>query len=191
VSFIELTLLAVGLSLDAFSVSICKGLGMERISWRTTLMIACAFGLFQAGMPLIGWALGSRLLWLIAPIDHWIAFGLLAFIGYGMICDALSKDDEVERGSVTRVPLRELLVLSVATSIGALASGIALASLSIDIVAAVALIGITTFALSVAGVLIGHRFGAVHRRFATLAGGIILILIGTKVLLEHLGVLVL
>lgn len=188
---VELTLLAVGLSLDAFSVAICKGLGMARLNWRTAFEIALAFGLFQAGMPLIGWALGTQFLWLIEPIDHWIAFVLLGFIGGSMIHEALTDNEEIERGSVDRVPLGELAMLAVATSIDALTSGIALASLNIDIVAAVSLIGVITFSLSFAGVAVGHRFGDRHRRIATIAGGVILILIGTKVLLEHLGVLVL
>lgn len=187
----ELTLLAVGLSLDAFSVSICKGLGMTRINWSTTLELALTFGLFQAGMPLIGWALGSQFLWLIEPVDHWIAFILLALIGSGMIREALENQEDIERGSVDHVPLDELLMLAVATSIDALASGIALAPLAIDIVYAVVLIGIITFCLSFAGVLIGNRFGARHRKVASIVGGVILILIGAKVLLEHLGVLAL
>ena len=188
---VELTLLAVGLSLDAFSVAICKGLGMARLNWRTAFEIALAFGLFQAGMPLIGWALGTQFLWLIEPIDHWIAFVLLGFIGGSMIHEALTDNEEIERGSVDRVPLGELVMLAIATSIDALTSGIALASLNIDIVAAVSLIGVITFSLSFAGVAVGHRFGDRHRRIATITGGVILILIGTKVLLEHLGILVL
>ena len=169
----ELILLAVGLSLDAFSVAICKGLGMAKINWLTALEIALAFGIFQGGMPLIGWALGSQFLWLIEPIDHWIAFILLAFIGGGMIREALTDDEAIERGSVDRVPLRELLVLAV------------------DIVYAAVLICLITFALSLAGVLIGCRFGAANHKAATIAGVVILILIETKVLLEHLGILVL
>ena len=188
---VELILLAVGLSLDAFSVSICKGLGMARVNWLTTLELAFAFGLFQAGMPLIGWALGSQFLWLIEPVDHWIAFILLALIGGGMIREALEGQGDIERGSIDHVPLNELLMLAVATSIDALASGIALAPLEIDIVCAVSLIGIITFCLSIAGVLIGNRFGARHRRIASIVGGAILILIGAKVLLEHLGILAL
>lgn len=187
----ELTLLAVGLSLDAFSVSICKGLGVARINWLTTLELALAFGLFQAGMPLIGWALGSQFLWLIEPVDHWIAFILLALIGGGMIREALGNQEDVKRGSVDHVPLNELLMLAIATSIDALTSGIALAPLAIDIMQAVVLIGITTFCFSLAGVFIGNRFGAKHHKVASIVGGVILILIGAKVLLEHLGVLAL
>lgn len=187
----ELILTAIAVSLDAFSVAICKGLGMARLNWKTTFQIALAFGLFQAGMPLLGWALGSQLLWLIAPIDHWIAFGLLAFIGTNMIREALGSDEQLDRGSITSVPLGELIMLAIATSIDALTVGIAFATLEIRIVPAVTLIGITTFCFSLAGVLIGHRFGAKHHKVATIVGGSMLILIGTKVLLEHLGVLTL
>ena len=189
--FVELFLLAVGLSMDAFSVSICKGLGMRRVNWRITLALAVAFGGFQAGMPVIGWALGSQFLWLIEPVDHWIAFCLLAFIGGNMIREAIAGDEEAESAPVERIDLGELLMLAIATSIDALTVGIAFASLSVNIWASVALIGVTTFAFSVAGVLIGNQFGMRYQRPAQIAGGVILILIGTKVLLEHLGILVL
>lgn len=188
--FVELLLLAVGLSMDAFSVAVCKGLGMRRVNWRVTLALAAAFGGFQAGMPLLGWALGSQFLWLIAPVDHWIAFGLLAFIGGNMIREALS-DEEEDAGTVDHIDLRELLMLAVATSIDALTVGIAFASLSVNIVVSVTLIGVITFGLSIVGVLVGNQFGMRYRRPSQIAGGVILILIGTKVLLEHLGILVL
>ncbi len=183
----ELFLLAVGLSMDAFSVSVCKGLGMQRIDWRTTLVLALAFGGFQGGMPLIGWALGTQLLWLIEPIDHWIAFGLLAFIGGGMIREAITGEEEDEANG--RLSAREVLLLAIATSIDALTVGIAFASLSVNIWLSVALIGITTFVLSIVGVLVGNQFGMRYQRPSQIAGGVILILIGTKVLLEHLGFL--
>ena len=186
----ELFLLAVGLSMDAFSVSVCKGLGMRRVDWKTTLILALAFGAFQAGMPVIGWALGSQLLWLIEPIDHWIAFGLLAFIGGGMIREAISEDDE-EVGASSTIDAREVLMLAIATSIDALTVGIAFASLSVNIWLSVSLIGVTTFALSIVGVLVGNQFGMRYRRPSQFIGGVILILIGLKVLLEHLGILVL
>lgn len=190
-SFVELMLLAVGVSMDAFSVSVCKGLGMRRVNWKVTLVLALAFGGFQAGMPVIGWALGSQFLWLIEPIDHWIAFGLLGFIGTNMIREALAEEDEDAAETPDAIDWGELLMLAIATSIDALTVGIAFASLSVDIVVSVALIGVTTFCFSVAGVLIGNQFGMRFRRPASIAGGIILILIGTKVLLEHLGILVL
>ncbi|MBR3317589.1 MAG: manganese efflux pump [Atopobiaceae bacterium] len=187
-SFVELFLIAVGLSMDAFSVSVCKGLGMRRIDWKTTLVLALAFGGFQAGMPVIGWALGSQLLWLIEPVDHWIAFGLLAFIGGNMIREALSDEEDDASDAVS---LKEVLILAVATSIDALTMGIAFASLSVNIWLSVALIGVTTFVLSVVGVLVGNQFGMRYQKPSQIAGGIILILIGLKVLLEHLGILVL
>lgn len=189
-SFVELLLLSVGLAMDAFSVSVCKGLGMRRVSMRVALALAIAFGVFQAGMPVIGWALGSQFLWLIEPVDHWIAFGLLALIGSNMIREAVTEEDEGEETS-ERIDWGELLMLAIATSIDALTVGIAFASLSVDIVVSVSLIGVTTFCLSLAGVFLGNRFGMRFRRPASIAGGIILILIGTKVLLEHLGILVL
>lgn len=192
--FAELFLLAVGLSMDAFSVSVCKGLGMRRVNMKTTLALALAFGGFQAGMPVIGWALGSQFLWLIEPVDHWIAFVLLALIGGNMIREALTEDEEnvnaeeaASKGE--HVPLGELLMLAVATSIDALTVGIAFASLSVNIVLSVSLIGVTTFVLSVAGVFIGNAFGMRYQKPSQIAGGVILILIGIKVLLEHLGVL--
>lgn len=190
-SFFELFLLAVGLSMDAFSVSICKGLGMQKVNWRVTLALAVAFGAFQAGMPVIGWALGSQFLHIIEPIDHWIAFGLLAFIGGNMIREALSDDEDDDAGTVDHIDLGELLMLAIATSIDALTVGIAFASLSVNIWMSVALIGITTFVFSIAGVLIGNQFGMRYRKPSQIVGGIILILIGAKVLLEHLGILVL
>ena len=189
--FLELFLLAVGLSMDAFSVAVCKGLGMKRIRWRDTLLIALAFGGFQAGMPLLGWALGSQFLWLIEPVDHWIAFCLLGLIGGNMIREAIAGDEEVEEDSGAGIALGELLMLAVATSIDALTVGIAFASLSVNIVLSVTLIGVITFVLSGVGVVIGNQFGMRFQKSAQIAGGTILILIGTKVLLEHLGILVL
>ena len=187
-SLVELFLLAVGLSMDAFSVSICKGLGMRRIRWKDALALALAFGGFQGGMPIIGWALGSRFLWLIEPIDHWIAFGLLGWIGVNMIREAL-QEDEVDEDESQGVGLRELLMLAVATSIDALTVGIAFASLSVDIWSSALLIGVVTFLLSLVGVVLGNQFGMRFRKPSQIAGGVILILIGVKVLLEHLGFL--
>ena len=186
----ELCLLAVGLAMDAFSVSVCKGLGMSKVNIRTTLALALAFGGFQAAMPLIGWALGSQFMWLIAPVDHWIAFLLLAIIGGNMIREAF-LDEEDSSEEVETLGLGELLMLAIATSIDALTVGIAFASLSVNIVLSVALIGVTTFVLSICGVFIGNAFGLRYQRKAQITGGVILILIGLKVLLEHLGILVL
>lgn len=191
--FAELVLIAVGLAMDAFAVSICRGLGMRRLNLRTAAVLALFFGGFQALMPLIGWALGSQFMWLIAPVDHWVAFVLLAFIGAKLLWEAFHEDGEgCDCGEDTsRVDLREFLVLAVATSIDALAAGISFAALSVDIGVTVALIGIITFALSFVGVAVGHFFGARFEKPASVAGGVVLILIGLKVLLEHLGVLTL
>lgn len=187
--FVELFLIGVGLSMDAFAVSICKGLGMRRLNMRQALVIGLFFGGFQALMPLIGWALGTQLADFITPIDHWIAFILLALIGGKMLLDAFSGGDEEDAGEPkdTRLDLKELLMLAIATSIDALAVGVTFAFLGVNIVVAIAVIGVTTFVLSVVGVAVGHAFGARYEKGATIAGGIVLILIGCKILLEHLG----
>lgn len=189
--FVELLLVGVGLSMDAFAVSVCKGLCMKRLNMRQALVIALFFGGFQALMPLIGWALGTQFEQFITPVDHWIAFGLLLIIGAKMLWDSFHGDDD-ERLSCAvdgRLDLRELTMMAVATSIDALAVGITFAFLRVDIVASVVVIGVTTFALSLVGVAVGHRFGARYEKTATIAGGVVLILIGLKILLEHLGVL--
>lgn len=193
VGFVELFLIGVGLSMDAFAVSVCKGLGMSRLNIRQATIISLFFGGFQALMPLIGWALGTQLADFITPIDHWIAFILLALIGGKMLFDAFRGDDEGEADEPkdTRLDLKELLMLAIATSIDALAVGIAFAFLGVNIVWAIAVIGVTTFALSVVGVAAGHAFGARYEKGATIAGGIVLILIGCKILLEHLGIIAL
>lgn len=192
----ELALLAVGLSMDAFAVSICKGLGMKKINLKVAVVLGLFFGGFQAGMPVIGWALGSQFMGIIGPIDHWIAFILLAFIGGKMLREAFTEDededeDESDGKDAEKIDLGEYLILAIATSIDALAVGISFAALSADIVPAVSLIGITTFIFSVAGVAIGRIFGARYEKPATIVGGVALILIGLKILLEHLGILVL
>lgn len=190
----ELVLLAVGLSMDAFAVSICKGLGMKKINLKVAVVLGLFFGGFQAGMPVIGWALGSQFMGIIGPIDHWIAFILLAFIGGKMLWEAFTEDededeDEGDGKDAEKIDLGEYLILAIATSIDALAVGISFAVLSVDIMPAVSLIGITTFIFSVAGVVIGHTFGARYEKPATIVGGVVLILIGLKILLEHLGIL--
>lgn len=182
----ELLLIAVGLSMDAFAVSVCKGLGMRRLNVRVALVLALLFGVFQAGMPVIGWFLGSQFLWLIEPVDHWIAFVLLGFIGGKMILDAVRGEEE-ESGVVDRVAWGEFLMLAVATSIDALAVGISLAALNVEIVPSVLIIGVVTFVLSLVGVLVGHLFGSRFERPAQIVGGVVLVLIGVKVLLEHVG----
>lgn len=169
----ELALLAVGLSMDAFAVSICKGLGMKKINLKVAVVLGLFFGGFQAGMPVIGWALGSQFMGIIGPIDHWIAFILLALIGGKMLREAFTEDedeDESDGKDAEKIDLGEYLILAIATSIDALAVGISFAALSADIVPAVSLIGITTFIFSVAGVAIGRIFGARYEKPATIVG---------------------
>lgn len=185
---LELVLIAVGLSMDAFAVSLCKGLSMGRLNLRNAGVIALFFGGFQALMPLLGWLLGKQFESYITSIDHWIAFILLAFIGGKMVYEVLKGDSCYAEGGYV-LNIRELLVLAVATSIDALAVGITFAFLRVSILPAVLLIGGITFVLSLAGVCIGHKFGAKLKSKAELAGGVVLILIGVKILLDHLGIL--
>ncbi len=197
--FFELFMIAVGLSMDAFAVAVCKGLGMRRLSLSRAAIIAAFFGFFQAFMPVVGWALGSQFAQLVEPIDHWIAFGLLAFIGGKMIWDAFHEDDETsdvpgEMANGRSMPeppldLRELVMLAIATSIDALAVGVTFAFLRVDIAPAASFIGVVTFVLSFAGVVIGHQFGSRWEKPSTIVGGVVLILIGVKTLVEHLGLL--
>lgn len=185
----ELFLIAVGLSMDAFAVSLCKGLCMKKLRWGQGLVIALFFGGFQLLMPLAGWILGKQFERYITPIDHWIAFLLLAYIGGKMIWESLHGAEETECPTDPKLKWSELIVLSVATSIDALAVGITFAFLQVSIVPAVVEIGLTTFALSMIGVLVGHRFGTKLQHKAELAGGIVLVFIGLKILLEHLGLI--
>lgn len=185
-SLFSLFVLAVGLSMDAFAVSICKGLSMKKITLGKASIVGLWFGGFQALMPMIGYLLGSQFEQYITAIDHWIAFILLCFIGASMIKESLSKDEEDVNDSLD---MKTMFILAVATSIDALAVGVTFAFLQVAIVPAVSFIGITTFILSAIGVKVGHVFGTRYKSKAELAGGIILILIGTKILLEHLGIL--
>ena len=188
--FVELLLLAIGLSMDAFAVSVCKGLCMKRLNLRQATVIALFFGGFQALMPLVGWALGTQFEQFITPVDHWIAFVLLALIGGKMLWDAFHEDDqELSCPADGKLDLRELVMLAVATSIDALAVGVTFAFLQVNIVPAITIIGCTTFVISIAGVYVGNVFGSRYKSRAELTGGIILILIGLKILLEHLGVI--
>lgn len=187
-TLIELLLTGVGLSMDAFAVSMCKGLGMKRLNKKNALIIGLYFGGFQALMPLIGYLLGRQFEHLITGVDHWIVFALLAYIGGKMIYDALKKKDETECCG-DALNHKEMLLLALATSIDALAVGISFAFLDVSILPAITIIGVTTFVLSIVGVLIGHRFGAKYESRATLLGGVILVLLGLKILLEHLGVI--
>lgn len=187
-SVLTLLLIAVGVSADAFAVALAKGLQLRALRARDALALAVTFGLFQALMPLLGWLLGSGLRDYIVAVDHWIAFALLALIGAKMIWDAFHPDDDDDAASAG-VSARELLVLGVATSIDALAVGISFAFLETPILGAVTLIGVTTFSLTLVGVYVGHRAGTRYRTPATVVGGAILILIGLRILLDHLGVL--
>ena len=189
--FVELLLLAVGLSMDAFAVSICKGLAMKKADLKGQLTCGIWFGGFQALMPLIGFFLGSLFAEMIVAIDHWVAFALLAFIGGNMLKEALSKgcDCGCEEQNAD-LSVKTMFVMAVATSIDALAIGISLAMAgNVNIWTAIVLIGITTGVFSAIGVKIGNIFGSKFEKKAQLAGGLILILLGTKILLEHLGVL--
>lgn len=183
---IELFLIAVGLSMDAFAVSVCKGLAMPKCTFKKAAIVGLWFGGFQALMPAIGYVLGAQFQEAIASIDHWIAFVLLALIGGNMIHEALDNDEEEADASLDVKPM---FLLAVATSIDALAIGITFAFLKVNIIPAVCFIGIVTFIISFAGVKIGNVFGARYKNKAEIVGGIILILLGLKILLEHLGFL--
>ena len=184
--FWELVVLAVGLSMDAFAVSICKGLALQRVSWKECCIAGAWFGGFQALMPLLGYLLGTQFERLVTSVDHWITFVLLGIIGGNMIREALSKDEDKLDGSLA---FKAMLLLAIATSIDALAVGITFAFLQVAIVPSITIIGLTTFVISFAGVAVGHFFGARFEKPATIVGGVVLILIGVKILLEHLGVI--
>lgn len=182
----ELFILALGLSMDAFAVSICKGLSVKKAGITHHVLAGVYFGGFQALMPLIGYMLGLRFQSLITNIDHWIAFILLAIIGINMVKAAKNnEEDEID----SSFAFRAMIPLAVATSIDALAVGITFAFLNVDIVPAVSLIGVTTFIMSAVGIKIGSIFGTKYKSKAELLGGIVLILMGIKILLEHLGIL--
>ena len=183
-TLVEVFLVAFGLSMDAFAVAVCKGACAQRIDWKRNGMLALFFGLFQAGMPVIGYLLGSRFSNIIMKWDHWIAFGLLGAIGVKMIVDVLRKEEEPD---VCRLlTLREMLVLAVATSIDALAVGIALAMLQVNILSVASIVGVVTFVLSLAGVIIGNKFGSAFEKKAQFVGGVVLVLIGANILIQHL-----
>ena len=183
--FAELLLIALGLSMDAFAVSVCKGLSVKRLRPRHALLAGLYFGGFQFLMPLLGWLLGYSFEELITSVDHWIAFVLLSLIGGNMIRESFSEDEELNDD----FGVKTMLLLAIATSIDALAVGITFAFLSVKILPAAGTIGVTTFLLSVAGIYIGRAFGAKYKAGAERVGGCILILIGLKILLEHLGIL--
>ncbi|MEE0857510.1 MAG: manganese efflux pump MntP family protein [Ruminococcus sp.] len=178
----EILILAVGLSMDAFAVSVCKGLSVKRLKPRHCVISGLYFGGFQAGMPLLGWLLGKQFETLIKSVDHWIAFALLCIIGANMIRESFGDPDELN----ALFSPRAMLPLAVATSIDALAVGVTFAFLDVDILSSVLMIGCTTFLFSAAGVKIGHSFGTKFKSKAELLGGIVLIAIGIKILIEHL-----
>lgn len=190
--FIELFLMGIGLSMDAFAVSVCKGLGMVKVNKKQTVTIGLFFGGFQALMPFIGWVLGRQFEHYIKSIDHWVAFVLLGFIGGKMMVESLKKEEDgVVKKEDVPLNIKEMFVLAVATSIDALAVGITFAFLGTPIVEAISIIGCTTFVISVGGVYIGNFFGSKYKNRAEFVGGLILVLLGLKILLEHLGILAL
>ncbi|NBI90519.1 manganese efflux pump [Lachnospiraceae bacterium] len=185
-NLLTIFMLAAGLSMDAFAVAICKGLAMKEITWKKAAVVGMWFGGFQALMPMAGYLLGTQFKDSITAIDHWIAFVLLGLIGVNMIKEAYGKEEEVADSSLG---IKEMGILAVATSIDALAVGVTFAFLSVDIWSAAFFIGMVTFAFSLAGVKVGNVFGMKYKAKAELAGGIILICLGFKILLEHIGIL--
>ena len=184
---IELIILSVGLAMDAFAVAICKGLGMKKVTLKKAGIVGAYFGVFQAVMPLIGYLVGFRFQDKIKAVDHWIAFILLVVIGINMVKESLSKDEEeIEEDDLG---FKSMIMLSIATSIDALAVGITFAFLKVSIIPAITLIGIITLVISMSGVKIGNIFGDKFKSKAELLGGVILICIGLKILLEHTGII--
>ena len=183
---IEIILISISLAMDAFAVSICKGLSMKNMNWKKAIIIGLYFGIFQALMPTIGYFLGISFKSLVTSIDHWIVFILLLFIGGDMIKESFSKEDSNTNDDIR---FKVMIILAIATSIDALAVGITFAFLNTNIIFTFSLIGIITFILSVIGVKIGNKFGNKYENKAQFTGGLILILIGLKILLEHLNIL--
>lgn len=179
---LALSLVALGLAMDAFSVAICKGLAMKKMELKKSVIIGLYFGAFQGIMPIIGYLLGSSFSEKIVEYDHWIAFGLLILIGINMIREAFDKDEEVN----DKVDFKSMIWLAIATSIDALTVGVTFSFLEVNVWFAALLIGITTYVLSVLGVMIGSKFGAKYKAGAEATGGVILILMGVKILLKHL-----
>lgn len=183
---LELLLLSIGLAMDAFAVSICKGISMKKMNWKKAIIIGLYFGGFQALMPTLGYFLGTAFQSLITSVDHWIAFVLLGIIGGEMIKESFEIDSENQNDDVS---FKTMIILAIATSIDALAVGITFAFLNVTLGLAVSLIGIITFILAVAGTKIGNRFGDKYEKKAEFVGGVILILLGVKILLEHLNII--
>lgn len=188
--FVELLLMGIGLAMDAFAVSVCKGLAMEKVNKKQAVVIGLFFGGFQALMPLIGWALGIQFEEYIMDIDHWVAFALLGFIGGKMMLESVKPEEESAEVDKTDEPLdiKEMFVLAIATSIDALAVGITFAFLKYPIVEAITIIGVVTFFIAIGGVYVGNFFGNKYKNKAEFAGGLILVLLGLRILLSHLGI---
>lgn len=185
-TIIEILLIAIGLAMDAFAVSICKGLSMKEMNWKKALIVGAYFGIFQALMPIIGYFLGSTFEDLVTHIDHWIAFVLLVAIGGNMLKEAFANNSE---NCNDNVDFKTMSILAIATSIDALAVGITFAFLQANIWIFAIIIGIVTFAISIIGGKIGNKFGDRYERRAEIVGGFILIFMGVKILLEHLGII--
>lgn len=183
---LEIILVGIGLAMDAFAVSICKGLSMKKMNWKNAIIIALYFGFFQALMPVIGYFLGTTFSNFVEAVDHWIAFALLLLIGANMIRESFDNEEEKRND---KVDIKTMLVLAIATSIDALAIGITFSFLKTNVPIAVSFIGIITFIISLLGVKIGNKFGDKFQNKAEMIGGIVLIFIGIKILLEHLGVI--
>ena len=183
---LEIILVSIGLAMDAFAVSVCKGLSMKKMEWKKAAIIGIWFGFFQGLMPAIGYFLGNNYKYLITSIDHWIIFALLSFIGMKMIKESFCNCSEENINDC--IDFKTMIILAIATSIDALAVGITFAFLETNIIISAFLIGIITCILSIIGVKIGNKFGDKYESKAELAGGIILVFIGIKILLEHLNV---
>lgn len=183
---IEIIVISFGLSVDSFTVAICKGLSMNKMNYKTSIIIGLYFGIFQAIMPLIGYTLGSMFASTISSVDHWVAFVLLLIIGCSMIKETFSNEEEVSNGDIS---FKTMCLLGIATSIDALAVGITFSLFKVNILLSISLIGIIAFAMSVLGVKIGNKFGNKYEKSSKVFGGILLIILGTKILLEHLNII--
>ena len=183
---IEIVLIGLSLAMDAFAVSICKGLSMKKMNWKSAIIISLYFGIFQAFMPVVGYFLGSTFESYVTNIDHWIAFILLSLIGGNMIKESFDSEDKKKND---KIDFKTMIVLAIATSIDALAIGITFAFFEVNLLLSISIIGIITFLLSIIGVKIGNKFGDKYQNKAEFVSGLILVLLGIKILLEHLGIL--
>ena len=183
---IEIVLIGLSLAMDAFAVSICKGLSMKKMNWKSAIIISLYFGIFQAFMPVVSYFLGSTFESYVTNIDHWIAFILLSLIGGNMIKESFDSEDKKKND---KIDFKTMIALAIATSIDALAIGITFAFFEVNLLLSISIIGIITFLLSIIGVKIGNKFGDKYQNKAEFVGGLILVLLGIKILLEHLGIL--